>query len=61
MSTDDLLTPNEVADALGLDRREAVRTYRSRYDDFPEPALEKDRCSLWLRQDIEAWKATRAT
>jgi hypothetical protein len=30
-----------------------------RYPDFPPPAVEKGRCLLWFREDVEAWaKAT---
>ncbi len=57
----DLLDSNEVADVLGLSSSTAVSTYRSRYDDFPEPVVVKGsgKCVLWRRQDIEAWKAAR--
>lgn len=57
----DLIDAGQVADLLGLSRRGAISTYRSRYDDFPEPVRSSDggRCLLWLRQDIEGW--ARAT
>lgn len=57
----DLLDATEVAALLGLSRREAVSTYRGRYSDFPAPVVEKGsgKCVLWLRQDVEVWKATR--
>jgi predicted DNA-binding transcriptional regulator AlpA len=53
----DLLDSHEVAQALGLGSHRAVSVYRSRYDDFPTPIIEKGagRCVLWRRQDIEAW------
>ena len=51
----DLLDANEVAGLLGLAHRQAVSTYRSRYDDFPEPVVVKAACVLWLRSDIETW------
>jgi predicted DNA-binding transcriptional regulator AlpA len=51
----DLLDAHEVAALLGLARREAVSTYRHRYRDFPAPIIEKSRCALWLRADVEAW------
>lgn len=54
----DLLDANEVADLLGLAHRQAVSTYRRRYDDFPQPVVEKSRCVLWLRSDIETWART---
>lgn len=58
---DDLVDAGEVAEILGLARRQAVSTYRSRYPDFPAPALEKNsgKCVLWRRQDIEAWQKAR--
>jgi predicted DNA-binding transcriptional regulator AlpA len=51
----DLLDATEVAALLGLSRREAVSTYRHRYAGFPAPIIEKSRCVLWLRADVEAW------
>jgi predicted DNA-binding transcriptional regulator AlpA len=56
---DDLLDAHQVAELLGLSRRQAVSTYRGRYPDFPTPVIERSHCTLWLRQDIEAW--ARAT
>jgi predicted DNA-binding transcriptional regulator AlpA len=56
---DNLLDTAEVADLLGLSSRAAVIVYRKRYPDFPEPAIKKGRCLLWLRPDIEAWAAGR--
>jgi predicted DNA-binding transcriptional regulator AlpA len=56
---EDVLDANEVADLLGLAHRQAVSTYRKRYDDFPEPVIEKARCVLWRRQDVEAWAGSR--
>jgi predicted DNA-binding transcriptional regulator AlpA len=56
----DLLDSSEVAVLLGLSRFNAVSTYRRRYADFPEPAIEKGRCILWRRTDIERWAKTRA-
>ena len=57
VDTEDLLDSNEVAELLGLGNNRAVSTYRARYDDFPEPVIEKPsgKCVLWLRSDIEAW------
>lgn len=53
----DLLDAGEVAQLLGLARRQAVSTYRRRYSDFPAPVIDKNsgKCALWLRQDVEAW------
>jgi predicted DNA-binding transcriptional regulator AlpA len=55
----DLIEMDEVAQILGLASRRVVSVYRVRYADFPTPAVEKGRCLLWFRQDIEAW--ARAT
>lgn len=57
----DLLDAGEVAEILGLSHRQGVATYRKRYADFPEPVLTKNSglCTLWLRQDIEAWRSSR--
>lgn len=56
----DLLDAGEVAELLGLARRQAISTYRSRYADFPPPVIDKNsgKCALWRRQDIEAWART---
>lgn len=59
VDTVDLLNAAEVADVLGLAHRQAIATYRSRYDDFPEPVIAKGTCVLWHRPDVEAW--ARAT
>ena len=55
----DLIDATEAATLLGLNRRTSVSVYRSRYEDFPEPVVEKSRCLLWLRADIEAWAKGR--
>lgn len=60
----ELIDAGEVAELLGLARRQAVSTYRTRYSDFPEPLIEKNsgKCALWRRGDVEAWaKATGRT
>jgi predicted DNA-binding transcriptional regulator AlpA len=57
----DLLDSHEVAELLGLASHRAVSTYRGRYGDFPVPIIEKGagRCVLWLRSDVEQWRASR--
>ena len=57
----DLLDSHDVAALLGLGSPRAVSVYRSRYDDFPAPLIEKGtgRCVLWRRQDVEAWARGR--
>ena len=56
---DQLVDIAETAEIIGLDNQRGVSVYRRRYDDFPEPVIEKSRCVLWLRQDIEQWAKTR--
>lgn len=51
----DLLNAAEVARLLGLAHREAISTYRRRYEDFPSPRLTKGTCVLWLREDVVRW------
>jgi predicted DNA-binding transcriptional regulator AlpA len=55
----ELLDATEVASALGLTNWRGVHVYRRRYPQFPQPVIEKGRCMLWRRADIEAW--ARAT
>lgn len=59
---DELIDAAEVAELLGLARRQAVSTYRRRYPDFPSPLLEKNsgKCSLWRRSDVERWRQDRS-
>ena len=47
---------------LNLANSRVISTYRKRYDDFPTPVVDMGagRCLLWLRADIEAWKARRS-
>jgi predicted DNA-binding transcriptional regulator AlpA len=58
---DDLLDAVAVAELLGVSSQTVVATYRRRYDDFPAPvwASRGRRCQLWLRADVERWKASR--
>lgn len=55
LDLDDMLDSADVARILGLAHGNAVSVYRSRYPDFPEPVIERGRCALWLRRDIEKW------
>lgn len=54
----DLLDAAQVATLLGLTNQKGVGSYRSKYADFPQPAVTRNsgRCLLWLRQDIERWR-----
>lgn len=61
INTADLIDSTDVASLIGVTSPKAVSVYRSRYDDFPEPVVEKGsgRCVLWRRQDVEAWVKAR--
>jgi predicted DNA-binding transcriptional regulator AlpA len=52
-----LIDSAEVAAIIGLARSTSVSTYRYRYNDFPQPHIEKGKCVLWLRSEIEQWSA----
>jgi len=54
----ELIGPEEVAGIIGLTNRRGVSVYRKR-PGFPEPVVDRARCALWLRADIEAWAANR--
>lgn len=56
----ELLDATEVAELLRLARRTSVSVYRRRYQDFPEPVIEKSRCVLWRRSDVVAWAQARS-
>lgn len=59
VNTDDLVGAREVAEMIGLTNPKGVSVYRRRHADFPTPAVDRERCVLWRRQDVEAWaKAT---
>lgn len=58
IDSDDLIGPDEVADIIGLTNRRGVSVYRKR-PGFPVPVIDRARCVLWLRADIEAWAAKR--
>ncbi|MCU1498521.1 MAG: hypothetical protein JWM47_2474 [Acidimicrobiales bacterium] len=53
---DDLLDATAVADLLGLASGRVISVYLARYPDFPAPAIERGRCRLWLKADVEGWK-----
>jgi len=55
---EDLIGPQEVALIIGLSNVRGVSVYRRRAG-FPAPTIEKGRCVLWLRTDVEAWAAAR--
>lgn len=52
---DDLLSPAEVAERIGLSNPD-LSVYERRYEDFPAPTVDKGRyVRLWLRQDVDAF------
>jgi len=56
---DELVGMDEIATMIGLSNPRGVSVYRRRHGDFPPPVIEKGRCVLWLRADIEAWARRR--
>ncbi|MCU1355903.1 MAG: hypothetical protein JWM89_1321 [Acidimicrobiales bacterium] len=61
VDTEDLVDSQEVADILGLSHRNSVSTYLHRYDDFPQPVVERGggRTRLWMRGDVVRWASAR--
>jgi len=59
VETSDLLNAAEAATVLGLSHRQAIATYRARYEDFPEPVIWKGKCVLWNRSDLLTWQQSR--
>ena len=55
----DLIDAAEAAPLIGLENPKGVHVYRRRYGSFPEPVIDKGRCVLWRRQDIERWVECR--
>ncbi|MCU1358807.1 MAG: Prophage regulatory protein (AlpA) [Ilumatobacteraceae bacterium] len=55
---DQLIGPEEVAPIIGLTNQRGVSVYRKR-PGFPAPIIDKGRCVLWLRADIERWARAR--
>ena len=50
-----LIDSAEVAEIIGLTNPDGVSVYRRRHADFPVPVVDKARCVLWLRSDVERW------
>jgi len=59
VDVEQLIGPSEVAEILGLNNPGSISVYRRRYSTFPIPAVEKGRCVLWIRAEIEAWSSQR--
>jgi predicted DNA-binding transcriptional regulator AlpA len=56
---DDLVDSSGVAAILGLASRTTITIYRSRYPDFPQPAVQRGQCRLWLASEVAAWAEHR--
>lgn len=54
-----LIDATEVAALLELSHRNSVSVYRKRYPDFPSPIIEKGRCLLWVRAEVQQWATGR--
>lgn len=53
---DFLLDAIQVAELVGWQSGRAVSQYRTRHPNgFPAPVIDRGRCMLWHRYDIEAW------
>ena len=61
VALDDLLDAHGVAEVLGLSHYNTVSVYQHRYEDMPRPVLDlgKGRIKLWLRPEVESWKASQ--
>ena len=61
VALDDLLDAHGVAELLGLSHYNTVSVYQHRYEDMPRPVLDlgKGRIKLWLRPEVEKWKASQ--
>lgn len=57
----DLIDAQAVAELLGLSQRNTVSAYQRRYPAMPRPVVDlgQGRCKLWLRTEIEHWRAER--
>lgn len=54
------MTQGEIADELGLNRRNVIRWARSGAFDFPRPVKIVARTYLFSRREIETWELDRA-
>ena len=57
VDVDDLIEAAEVAEILGLSKRNAVSLYQRRYVDMPRPLVVRSegRTLLWSRIEMTAW------
>lgn len=54
VDTNDLVGIAEIAALAGVGES-AVHNWAARYEDFPAPVVERHRCRLWRRQDVDHW------
>ncbi len=61
LDSEDLIDAQGVAELLGLAQRNTVSAYQRRYPAMPRPVvnLGQGRCKLWLRSEVEQWRADR--
>jgi predicted DNA-binding transcriptional regulator AlpA len=59
VDVDDLIDTQDVARILGLAHRNTVSEYLAKYADMPRPVVDlgRGRSRLWLRREIEGWRA----
>lgn len=57
VDVDDLVSLAEIRERLNLSSREAVRSWRQRYQDFPEPVAKLAGVHIYAWPDIEEWAA----
>lgn len=61
VDVDDLIDTQDVARILGLAHRNTVSEYQGKYLDMPRPVIDlgRGRSKLWLRAEVEHWRAQR--
>lgn len=61
VDVDDLIDTQDVARLLGLAHRNTVSEYQMKYADMPRPVVDlgRGRSKLWLRAEVERWRAQR--
>jgi predicted DNA-binding transcriptional regulator AlpA len=55
VDVDDLVGADEIAQRLGVARRQAVHLWRQRYPDFPTPVATLKTAMVWDWNDVKAW------
>ena len=55
VEVDELVGVTEIVERLDLKIKEAVRSWRSRYPDFPAPVAQLALGPVWVWRDIERW------